>query len=101
MPIALIVTAAAVTLRTVDVCAALVVPTAWPANVRLVGVNVKAEVTPVPVRLTFCVPLPALSVKRKVALRAPVAVGLNVTVAVQVALTASVAGLIGQVFVCA
>jgi hypothetical protein len=99
MPIALIVTAEAETLRTVDVCEALVVPTAWPANVRLVGVNVSADVTPVPVMLTFCVPLPALSVKRSVALRAPVAVGLNVTDAVQVALTASVAGEIGQLLV--
>jgi hypothetical protein len=99
MPIALIATAEAETLRTVDVCAALVVPTAWFANVRLVGVNDSAEVTPVPVRLTFCVPLPALSVKRRVALRAPVAVGVKVTVAVHVALTASVAGETGHVFV--
>ncbi len=54
---------------------------------------------PVPLRLTACgLPAP-LSVIVTAAVRVPVAVGVKVTLIVQVALAASVAGLIGHVVV--
>jgi hypothetical protein len=85
--------------RSVDDFAALVVPTAWAAKLSDDGVSVSADVAPVPVRLTLWgLPL-ALSVKRSVAFRVPVAVGLKVTVAVHVAPGASVVGLMGHVLV--
>jgi hypothetical protein len=78
---------------------ALVVPTAWLANVRLVGVSVTAGAIPLPVSETVCgLPL-ALSVTDTLALRLPLAVGLNVTEIVQFAPAASVLGLSGHVFV--
>jgi hypothetical protein len=94
-----IVSAIVPVFRSVEIFDALVVPTAWAANVSEVGDSVMVEVAPVPVRLTLCGLPPALSVKRSVAFRVPVPVGLKVTVAVQVAPAGSVAGLMGHVFV--
>ena len=64
----------------------LLEPTVVDANVRLDGlaVTLPAE-APVPVRVTDCGLLVALSVNRSVADRAPLAVGLNTTDAEQLA----------------
>ncbi len=65
----------------------LVMVTAWPAlddprattpKFKLVADNVTAEL-PLPLRLTFCGLFDALSVKVKVPLAEPVAVGVKVT----------------------
>jgi hypothetical protein len=74
------------------------------AKVNVVGLNVTIgalAAAPVPVRGTLCGLPAALSATLTFAARAPVAVGLNVTLIVQFAFAASVAGLTGQVFVCA
>jgi hypothetical protein len=63
---------------TVTVCAALIVPTAWPPNVNAVGAIPIATATPVPVNATVCGLPVALSVNVIVPLRAPAAVGVNV-----------------------
>jgi hypothetical protein len=77
-------------------------PTAPCATVNVLGEieSVKSgAVDPVPVSGTVCgLPL-ALSVTVKVPERGPVAVGVNVTLIVQFAFAASVAGLIGQALV--
>ena len=82
----------------VTVCAALLVPKACLAKVRVVGVSVTAAI-PVPLRLTVCGLLLALSVTFRLPLRTPTAVGVNVMEMVQVLPAARVEGLIGQVFV--
>jgi hypothetical protein len=80
----------------VTACAALLVPNNWLLNVSEVGERLTAGATPVPVRLTaWGLPL-ALSVIVTAALRAPVAVGLNVTLMVQLAAAAT---LVPQVLV--
>src|SRR5207302_1182611 len=56
-------------------------------------------VTPVPLRLTACGLPAALSLTLTLALLVPVVVGANVTLMVQVPLTARVDGLNGHVFV--
>ena len=59
---------------------------AWLLKVRLIGVKVTAgAVVPVPVRLTVCVLGLALSVTVRVPVRVPEAVGLKVTLIVQLA----------------
>lgn len=80
---------------------ALVDPTSCDANVRLVGVSVTdgAGVEPVPLNVSVCGLLVALSVIVTVAARAPEALGAKVTEIVQEAPAASVAGLEGHVFV--
>jgi hypothetical protein len=76
-------------------CAALVVPTVWPAKVKLVG----ARVTPVvPVSGTVCVLPPPSSLMDTEAVLVPTAVGVNVTLIVQLPPAATV---VPQVFVCA
>lgn len=82
----------------VEVWEALVVPTVWFANVRVVGVRVTAAAAPVPESATVCGLPAALSVTETVAPRLPVAVGVKVTEMVHVAAAASVPG---HVFVCA
>ena len=63
------------------------------------GVSVAVDAVPVPERLKVCgLPL-ASSVTVKVAVRPAVAVGVNVTLMVQLELAASVEGVIGQLFV--
>jgi hypothetical protein len=71
----------------VIVCAALVVPTAWLAKVRVAGERLAAApvAAPVPERLTLCGLPAALSVKATAAERDPLAVGLNVTLILQFA----------------
>jgi hypothetical protein len=56
---------------------------------------------PVPVRETLCGLPAALSVTVTLAVRVPIAVGLNVTLIVQLAPAARVLGLMGQVVLCA
>jgi len=64
--------------------AALVVPTFWLPNVRLVTERLAIAATvPVPVRLTVCGLPAALSEMLTVAARVPAAVGVNVTLIVQ------------------
>ena len=75
------------------------VPTFWLLNVSDVGESVAVAVTPVPVRLAVCGLPVALSLTARLALRLPAAVGVNVALMVQLALAASVEGLIGQLFV--
>jgi hypothetical protein len=71
------------------------------ADALAVKVTPEDGVTPVPLSVTLCGLPAALSLMLTLALRGPVALGVNVTLIVQVALTASVFGLIGQVFVSA
>jgi hypothetical protein len=85
----------------VVLCAALVVPTVWPAKVRLAGVRVTAGAVPVPLSAAVCGLPGALSVMETLAERLPAPPGVNVTETVHVALTASVAGETGQSFACA
>jgi hypothetical protein len=65
----------------------LVVPTSWSAKVKLVGDKVAfgPETTPVPLKATVCGLPVALSVTLTAALRVPLAVGLNVTLILQLA----------------
>ena len=66
--------------------AVLVVPTVWLTKVSEVGERLAAgvlEATPDPVRLAVCGLPVALSVTETVAVLVPVAVGLNVTLIVQ------------------
>jgi hypothetical protein len=97
----LMLSGAAPVLVTVIVCAAVVVPTNWLPKARLVGVTVTAAegVLPDPLRGTFWVPVGSLSVITTVALRAPVAAGLNVTLMVHDALIARVLDPVGQLLV--
>jgi len=69
----------------------------------LVGLSVTlgADVTPVPVSGTLCGLPPALSLMLRVAVRAPLAAGVKLTLMVQLAVAARVLGLSGQVFDCA
>jgi len=71
-------------LLNVIVCAALVVPTFWLPKARLVVENSR-EAMPVPVRLTVCGLLLALSEMLRKALRTPAWVGWNWSVIVQLA----------------
>src|SRR5208282_1680745 len=77
---------------------ALLVPTDWLAKVRLVAERLAAEEVPVPERLTaWGLPL-ALSVMLTEAVRLPLAVGVKVTLIVQLAPAATE---LPQVLVCA
>ena len=85
----LIVSDAPPVLLSVTVDAALVVPTAWFANGRDVGLTVAMGLdVPVPDRLTACGLPAALSVMLIAAARVPVAAGVNVTLIVHDALAA-------------
>src|SRR6266852_1451084 len=72
----------------VTVWAVLLVPTSWLAKVRLAGERLTAgaeEAVPVPVRLTVCgLPL-ASSLMVMLPVRVPVAVGVKVTLMLQLA----------------
>jgi len=85
----------------VTACAALVVPTTWPANVRLAGdkviVGVAAPVA-TPVNETCCGLDAALSTNEIAPARVPPTVGVKVTETKQLALAAR---LDPQLFVCA
>src|SRR5262249_56602450 len=74
--------------------------TASSPKLCLLSLHDALPISPVPLKLTACgLPLP-LSVMLSAAPRLPAAVGLNVTLIVQLALSASVAGLTGQLLVC-
>src|SRR5271155_4291708 len=94
MVIPLIFKVALPLLVNVIVCAALLVPTVCEAKVRLAGARVTAgavAAAPVPVKATDCgLPL-ASSAMDTEAVRVPVAVGLNVTLMLQLAAAARVA----------
>ena len=82
-------------LRSVTVCAALVVFNAWGLNVTVVGLNCTAGAVPFPLSGTDCVtPAVALlsSVNVSDAVRDPRAVGVNVTLQVQFTVFATVFG---------
>ena len=93
------VSAAVPVLVSVTVWAALVVPTVWLANVRLVDDKLTTGIaTAVPVSETACGLEAALSVSVIAPVSVPAAVGLKVTEIVQLAFTAR---LVPQVLVCA
>ena len=81
-----------VLLFSVTIWAWLGVPRGWLLKVQLVGVTLAMGALPVPVRLTLCI-LPAtlllLSVMINVAVRVPGAVGVKVTLMVQLLLAAT------------
>jgi len=71
-------------------------PCPTDAEVGLKEIEVRVAVAPVPLRVTCCGLLVALSVKLRVPDRAPVVVGLNLMEAVQLLFAANFFGLIGQ-----
>jgi hypothetical protein len=73
----------------VKLSAELLVAAGWLAKAKLVGERLATGAVPVPVKLTVCGLLVALSVKVNVAARLPLVVGVNVTLTVQVPLTAT------------
>jgi hypothetical protein len=73
----------------VTTCGVLLLPTGTAAKERLVGESVTAAVPPVPDRGTFCALPEALSVKLRLAVSAAPVLGVKVTLAVQLAPTAS------------
>lgn len=73
-------------------------PTFTVPNASVVGKSVTGA-KPVPVRVTVCGEFIALSVTETVPVRAPVAVGVNVALIVQVTVLGSVAVPTGQLFV--
>src|SRR5438552_7431833 len=95
----LMFTALLVPLFTFTACGALLVPTFCEPNVKLVGVTVNWGVleAPVPVNDTFCGLLEAESVRVSVPVRVPPAVGVNVTLTVQLA---PAARLLPQLLLC-
>ena len=100
--IPVIVSAAPPVLESVTVCAPLVDPTVWLANVSEVGETLAVGVptaAPVPVRLTVCGLPAALSEMAIAADRAPVAVGVNDTLMVRFPLFAATE--LPHVLVCA
>src|SRR5436305_1093931 len=74
----------------------LVVASGWLPKPRLVGANPTAGAVPFPLSVMICGLPPALSVSDSVPVRAPEAVGVKVTLMVQVPPAAKVAGLVGQ-----
>src|SRR5438876_902737 len=80
----------------VTVIGVLVVASSWLPKSRLVGANPTPGAVPFPLSVMICGLPPALSVSDSVPVRAPEAVGVKVTLMVQVAPAAKVAGLVGQ-----
>jgi hypothetical protein len=76
----------------VKLCAALVVPTVWLPNTRLVAVMPAIGLLPVPARLTVCGLPPALSAMLTEAVRFPMPPGVNATLIVQLAFAATEPG---------
>lgn len=72
-------------LVTVIVCAALLVPMAWPANDMAVGATCAFACTPVPLSATACGLPGALSAMDNVAVRVPLLTGANTRFTVHVA----------------
>src|SRR5438034_867183 len=92
----LIVKAAAPVFVSVTVIGALVVASSWLPKSRLVGANPTPGAVPFPLRENICGLPPASSASDSVPVRAPEAVGVKVTLMVQFAPAAKVAGLVGQ-----
>src|SRR2546429_468966 len=92
----LIVKAAAPVFVSVTVIGALVVASSWLPKSRLVGANPTPGAVPFPLRENICGLPPASSASDSVPVRAPEAVGVKVTLMVQVPPAAKVAGLVGQ-----
>ena len=92
-------TALLVPLLTLTACGALLLPTFCELNVKLLGVTVNCGVleAPVPVSDTFCGLLEAESVRVSVPVRVPPAVGVKVTLTVQLA---PAARLLPQLLLC-
>src|SRR5437868_4633752 len=94
----LIVKAAVPVFVSVTVIGALVVVSSWLPKSRLVGANPTPGPVPFPLRGSVCGLPPALSSGENGPGRAPEAVGVKVTLMVQLAPAAKVAGLMGQAF---
>src|SRR5947199_78002 len=92
----LIVKAAVPVFVSVTVIGALVVASGWLPKSRLVGANPTPGAVPFPLSVMICGLPPALSASDSVPVRAPEAVGVKVTLMVQFAPAAKVAGLVGQ-----
>src|SRR5437588_466361 len=92
----LIVKAAAPVFVSVTVIGALVVASSWLPKSRLVGANPTTGAVPFTLSVMICGLPPALSATDSVPVRAPEAVGVKVTLIVQVPPAAKVAGLAGQ-----
>src|SRR5258706_8336782 len=90
MAMLVIFSAAVPVLLKVIFCDGLVPPTLREPKLKLVGERLTTGTAPVPVRSTVCGLLPALSVIVTAPRRVPVAVGVNVTLIVQLAPAASV-----------
>ena len=73
----------------ITLSATLIVPTFWLPNVRLVGERLAVAATPVPVRLTICGLPAALSEMLTDAVRVPAAVGVNLTLIMQLLFVAT------------
>jgi len=96
-----IVSGPVLVLLSVTGCAVLVVPTAWLPKLKLAGEAVAVGETPVPVKETVCGLPAALSVMVRKPGRVPPVEGVKVTLIVQFAPAAIVAGATGQLLVCA
>src|SRR5207247_381976 len=83
-------------LVSVTVIGALVVASSWLPKSRLVGANPTPGAVPFPLSVIICGLPPASSASDSVPVRAPEAVGVKVTLMVQFAPAAKVAGLVGQ-----
>src|SRR5436853_129804 len=92
----LIVKAAAPVFVSVTVIGVLVVASSWLPKSRLVGANPTPGAVPLPLSGIICGLPPASTASDSVPLRAPEAVGVKVTLMVQFAPAAKVAGLVGQ-----
>src|SRR5207253_2581294 len=92
----LIVKAAVPVFVSVTVIGALVVASGWLPKPRLVGANPTPGAVPGPLSVMTCGLPPALSVSDSVPVRAPEAVGVKVTLMVQVPPPAKVSVLVGQ-----
>ena len=73
----------------VTLCAALVVPTFWLVNVKVVAERLAVAAVPVPVRLAVCGLPAALSEMLTDAVRVPATVGVNVTLIMQLPFAAT------------
>src|SRR5256884_258480 len=92
----LFVKAAVPVFVSVTVIGVLVVASGWLPKPRLVGANPTPGAVPFPLSVMICGLPPALSDSDSVPARAPEAVGAKVTLMVQFAPAAKVAGLVGQ-----
>ena len=100
IPMLLMITGTLPALVTVTVWAELIVPTSWLRNVNAVGMTVATGIVPVPVSATVSVGASgSLVLITMLAARAPITVGVNVTLTAQFAPAAMPAPPIGQVLV--